>query len=78
MAVSLQQRRIGFDIDLFQHIQFGADGPLNLSFHFVAEMTARFGIENHSCFLGHTFLPDSLSGSDFRHNPLANSAAKDV
>ncbi len=60
IAVLLQQIRIGFDVDLGQRIQFGATGPLNLSFHFIAEMTARLGVKNQFRFFGHPFLPDNL------------------
>ena len=63
IAVLRQQIRIGFDVDLGQRIQFGAAGPLNLSFHFIAEMTARLGVKNQLCFFGHALLPDSLLGS---------------
>ena len=63
VAVSRQQIQIGFDVDFGQRIQLGATGPLNLSFHFLAEMAAGFGVNNQLYFFGHAFLSINLIGS---------------
>jgi len=72
IAVSCEQVGVPLDVDLVQCVQFGAAGPENLFFHFVTELTARFGVKNHLCFFGQLFSPSQF----FSVPPQAQSACQ--